>query len=40
MVVFALNVNNEGARSGLCRSLYNGAMLVDDRHKDTQGRMH
>jgi hypothetical protein len=25
------------ARSGLCRSLYNGAVLVDDRRKDTQG---
>jgi hypothetical protein len=25
------------ARTGLCRSPYNGAVLVDDRRKDTQG---
>jgi hypothetical protein len=38
MMGFALNVDGgKGARSGLCRSPYNGAVLVDDRRKDTQG---
>jgi hypothetical protein len=27
----------KGARSGLCRSPYNRAVLVDDHRKDTQG---